>query len=212
MKRPALLLLLLPLLASASERVPVGEFAAGRLDGWRPQTFRDKAETRYRLEEVDGRRALRAEANSSASGLIRELPVDLSRTPYLHWSWRIERSLAGLDERRKGGDDFPVRVYVVAKGLLFWQTRSLLYVWSGSQPAGSQWANPYTGNARMIALRSGDGEAGRWLEERRDVRADWRQAFGEDITRLDGVAIMTDGDDSRRHSLGWYGDIYFASD
>ena len=61
----------------------------------------------------------------------------------------------------------------------------------------------------MVALRSGSAEAGRWMQERRDVRADFQRLFGTDITRLDAVALMTDTDNGGGEARAWYGDISF---
>jgi len=208
MSRRSAFLLLVAFGAGAVGAVtlPVGRFSAGDLEGWQSKSF--KGETRYRLVEQEGRRVLEAQSDASASGLYREIAVDLTRTPYLHWSWRIDGVLDGVDERTKAGDDYPARLYVVVSGgLAFWRTRSLVYVWSSSQPVGSTWHNAYTANARVIAVRS--GQPGAWREERRDVRADFRRLFGEDITGVDAVAIMTDTDNSGQSARAWYGDIGF---
>ena len=161
---------------------------------------------------TSGRRALFADSRGAASGLYREIRVDLNRTPWLQWSWRVDRVLSGVDERTKAGDDYPARVYVVVSGgAAFWKTRSLVYVWSSHQPVGATWNNAFTSNARVMALRSGTGDAGRWVSEKRDIRADFRQLFGEDIEQIDAVALMTDTDNSGQSATAWYGDIYFTA-
>ncbi len=189
----------------------VGHFSAGDLSGWQSRSF--QGETEYRIAPDNGRTALRAVSEAAASGLYREIVVDLTETPYLHWSWKVDNILEGIDELTKAGDDFPARVYVVVSGgALFWRTRTLVYVWSSHQPVDSLWHNPFTGNARHIALRSGPEQLGQWLDERRDLRADWRRAFGEDIVRIDAVALMTDTDNSGLAASAWYGDIRFAGE
>jgi hypothetical protein len=195
----------------AQERVEVGRFSEGDLGGWKVRRF--EGETSYTFDEVAGRRALRAKSDGTASGLYRKIEVDLERTPYLEWSWRIAGVLKGVDERTKNGDDYPARVYVIVSGgLAFWRTRSLVYVWSSNQPKGSTWDNAFTDNAKVIALESGDADAGRWIREKRDVRADFRRLFGDDVDTLDAVAIMTDTDNSGQSATAWYGDISFVSE
>ena len=56
---------------------------------------------------------------------------------------------------------------------------------------------------------SGPAELGRWIDERRDVLADYRTLFGEDPPMISGVAIMTDTDGTGESALAWYGDISF---
>ena len=167
--------------------------------------------TGYRLVTQDGRQVLEAASKGAASGLVREIRVDLEKLPYLNWSWRVDDVLTGIDERTKAGDDYPARVYVIVSGgIAFWRTRTLIYVWSSRQPAGSTWENAFTSNARVMALRSGKGTG--WVTERRDVRADFKTCFNDDITFIDAVAIMTDTDNSQQEATAWYGDIFFSSE
>ena len=205
----ALLAIAIPA-GAADEKLMIGRFSAGDLDGWQTKSF--KGETRYSFDDRSGQRALFADSRGAASGLYREIRLDLKRTPWLNWSWRVDRVLNGVDERSKAGDDYPARVYVVVSGgAAFWKTRSLVYVWSSAQPVGATWDNAFTGNAKVMALRSGAKDAGRWVSEKRDIRADFRQLFGEDIDALDAVALMTDADNSGQSASAWYGDLYFTA-
>lgn len=197
--------------AHGEQVVQVGRFAEGDRSGWKVQRF--EGETTYTFDTVDGRRGLRAESDGTASGLYKKMQVDLNRTPYLEWSWRVGNVLEGVDERSKSGDDYPARVYVVVSGgLAFWRTRSLVYVWSSNQPVGSTWDNAFTANARVMALRSGAADVDRWVSERRDLRADFRQLFGDAVDEIDAVAIMTDTDNAGGSATAWYGDIRFVSE
>lgn len=181
------------------------------LQAWQPERF--KGETQYRWITLDGRGAIEARSRASASGLVKRRKIDLAKTPYLHWRWRVMNTYAGNDETRKSGDDYPARVYVVVSGgLRFWRTRAVNYVWSSRQPPGSSWPNAYTANARMLVLRSGDNGLGEWQEERRDVRADLRRLFGEDITHVEAVAIMTDSDDTGLEATAYYQALYFSDE
>ena len=194
---------------AAAMNLTVGNFSSGNIDEWTTQTF--QGTTRYRLVAQDGRQVLEADSKGTASGLVRELRVDLEKMPYLNWSWRVDDVLAGIDERTKAGDDYPARVYVIVSGgIAFWRTRTLIYVWSSRQPAGSIWENAFTANARVMALQS--GKASGWATERRDVRADFKASFNDDITFIDAVAIMTDTDNSKQKAIAWYGDIYFSKE
>lgn len=206
----AVLLALATGAGAADETLLVSRFSADDLTDWQPKSF--QGETRYIFDGKSGRRALFADSRGTASGLYREIRVDLRRTPFLNWSWRVDRVLEGVDERGKAGDDYPARVYVVVSGgVAFWKTRSLVYVWSSGQPIGATWNNAYTSNARVMALRSGMRDAGRWVSEKRDIRADFKQLFGEEIDAIDAVALMTDTDNSGQSATAWYGDIVFTA-
>jgi len=195
----------------ASAIAQPSRFSTDGLDGWQEKAF--AGETRYTLTQDAERQVLQAQSQAAASGLFYETPIDLTQTPYLNWSWKVAGVLSNIDEQTKAGDDFAARVYlVVSGGALFWKTRSLVYVWASNQPENSAWENPFTGNARHIAVRSGDTQAGRWLSEKRNVREDFKRLFGEDLTQIDAVAIMTDTDNSGQSATAWYGDIYFSAD
>ena len=202
------ILAVLPASQATEHRVFVGNFSQGDLSTWTPQPFKGK--TDYRLVDIGDRRVLKATSDGSASGLSKRVHIDLTCTPILGWSWRVEGVFQGIDERSKGGDDYAARLYVIVSGgLLFWRTRSLNYVWSSYQPLSSAWPNPYTAKVMMVAVASGSDSGGKWVAEKRDVRADFRRYFGQDVTAIDGVAVMTDTDDTSRHAVAYYGDIYF---
>ncbi|TJY59344.1 DUF3047 domain-containing protein [Sinimarinibacterium sp. CAU 1509] len=169
---------------------------AGRVDDWVPQSFDGKAPTRYAVEGEGDALVIDAHCQASASGLVRRVGVDLRATPRLRWRWRTDRVYVARDERSRAGDDFPLRVYVIRDGgWAWWRTRSVVYVWSASERVGAHWPNPYTDHAHIFVAHSGSADVGRWVEQTRDVRADFRIAFGEDLDHADALAVMTDCDD-----------------
>ncbi len=197
--------------AASAQKSDVARFSLADLSGWEKKAF--AGETLYELREDGDRQALYAHSSATASGLFHEIKVDLNRTPYLHWSWKIENLIDGGDERSKQGDDYPARIYVVfSGGLFFWRSRAINYVWSNNQPVGSTWPNAFTSKAQMIAVRSGPEQLGQWLSERRDVKADYRHLFGSEPGDIAAVALMTDTDNTGSSAAAWYGDIWFAVD
>ncbi|HNP26707.1 MAG TPA: DUF3047 domain-containing protein [Nitrosomonas sp.] len=193
-----------------SGRVDIARFSQGDLSGWQSKVF--AGETFYVLEREAERMVLRADSSAAASGLYREVSIDLNKTPILNWDWKVDNILTGNDERTKAGDDYPARIYVVfSGGVMFWRTRAINYVWSNKQPVDSNWFNAFTKNAGMIAIQSGSGHIGRWMNESRNVLADYRRLFGEEPGAVDAVAIMTDTDNTGGTATAWYGDIWFAA-
>lgn len=214
MKLSACLLVALSFLCLYGPAVDAGEIAVGRfaeegLAGWEVKEF--KGLTRYRLVEEEGRRVLLAEADGSASGLVKKIAFDPAEYRYLRWHWKIEKTVAQGDERTKAGDDYAARVYVIFPGRFFWQTRALNYIWANRLPAEGFVANAFTANAMLLAVRSGPDQAGQWLEENRDLVADYRRVFGSDPPRAGAVAIMTDTDNTGGRARAWYGDISLST-
>ncbi len=196
--------------AWAENTIPLGEFSQNTLHGWEKHEF--KGNTQYELIEIERKTVLRAISRASASGLIKRQRISLEETPFLNWQWRIERPLYRVAENLKQGDDFAARIYVVIDGgILFWRTLALNYVWASQHPKGSLWDNPFTGNAKMLAVESGDKLTGQWVTEKRNVKQDLKKAFGREFQFIDAVAIMTDTDNSGQSATAYYGDIYFSA-
>jgi hypothetical protein len=205
---PLLLTLMLLLWSgteAAAEQIAVARFASDGLNGWEVKSF--KGTTDYRLVEKNGRTVLEADSRQAASGLIRKMSFDPAEYRYLSWSWKIAHTIPGGDARTKRGDDYAARVYVIFPGRFFWQTRALNYIWANQLPQGEFVPNAFTSNARMLAVQSGNDNAGQWIDEQRDIFADFRKLFGEDPPQAGAVAIMTDTDNTGTEAMAWYVDI-----
>lgn len=189
----------------------VAVLSAGDISSWDEKSFRGR--TVYETVTLDGRSAVRASSNGTASALFRRIRIDLQATPFLRWSWRVEKTLDGVDERTRAGDDYSARVYVIRRNpVWFWMTRALNYVWSSSLSEGMVWPNAHTAAVQMVAVRSGTRDTGRWVDERRDVRADFLRIMGRRVRYIDGVAVMSDTDSSGGTTVAYYGDIHFSSE
>lgn len=177
---------------------------------WPTRSF--DGETHYEIVEKDGARVLMAQSQGQASARYLEREIDLDETPYLHWCWQVDSTYPGLDETTKAGDDYPARVYVARKtGLLPWQVQSVNYVWSSTQDAGSVWTNAFTDRAELMALQGGTSKVGKWVAEVRDVRADFANLFGDTVSTINGVALMSDGDNSGSDATAWFSQLGFSA-
>lgn len=197
--------------AAVAEVLPVAAFEQGDLTGWQPQIF--AGETRYRLAVHQGQRCLEADSQGAASGMFREVTVDLRRFPVLRWRWQVVKGLHLADETTKAADDFAARLFVVVShGRAFWRSHALNYVWSAGQSVGSLWPSPHGEHTRMVAVASGAGQWGQWLTQRRHVRQDLRQWLGEEVDTIQAVAVMSDTDATGQQAVACYGDIHFESE
>lgn len=235
--RRAVLGLTLPLLPAFASAAPVwvGRFDAGRPDipaPWRIEMPNpDVPPTRYRPRHWDGIAAVEAQAVKSMALLARPLDIDLAATPVLCWRWRVDAPLKNADMTTRGGDDYAARVYLsfaVAEATLDLGTRMGLalvrslrggeipdaavnYLWDNRHPVGTWQANAYTDRARMLVLRSGAAQAGHWVDERRDVGADFHAAFGHAPLRLTGLAIASDTDNTGETARAGFADFRFVA-
>jgi hypothetical protein len=191
--------------AAADRARVIDDFEKGMSSGWREKSF--AGHTDYRVVAEGTGHVLQADSQDAASGLIYEVDFVPKKWPIIAWRWKIEGVLPKGDAHAKSGDDYPARLYVVFPHWLFFKTRSLNYIWANRLPKGSMVPNPFTGNAMMIAVESGPGKAGRWVEERRNVIEDFRRAFGEDPPEAGAIAVMTDTDNTGGRARAWYDDI-----
>tara|TARA_R110001599_G_scaffold56835_3_gene156776 strand:+ start:1023 stop:1739 length:717 start_codon:yes stop_codon:yes gene_type:complete len=170
--------------------------------------------TDYTVIKAESGTVIRAESKDSASGLLLKEDIDITKTPYLNWSWKVEKTLPELPETTKSGDDYVARIYLIhSGGWFFWQTKALNYVWSSRNAKEQMWPNAYApDNALMKAVRDKSDDTGIWYTEKRHVQADFKAWLEKDILQIEGIAIMTDTDDSKGHAVVYYGDIFFSAD
>lgn len=216
----------LPEIAKFSARTPGTSLPAG----WQPWQFAGlKKPTEYRLVEADGRTVLQALSQSSASGLVHPVKVDLREYPYLHWQWMVPALIAGADNSRRHAEDAPVRVIVAFEGdveklpladrlfsqqfKLFTKTElpyaTLMYIWENRQPVGTVLTSEHTSRIKMVVAESGPTSTGEWQELVRNVREDYLRAFGEEPPPVKSIAVMTDSDNTGSSATAFYGDIAF---
>jgi hypothetical protein len=193
-----------------AEDLAVSRFAVDGLDGWTFKSF--KGNTEYRVVSEEGKKVVRAESHAAASGLIRQIPFNPAKFRYLRWSWKIEHTIKGGDEKSKAGDDYAARVYVVFPGRFFWQTKAINYIWANILPKGESIPNAFASGAMMLAVESGPSQAGRWVSEKRDILADYRHLFGEEPGEAEAIALMTDTDNTGESAVAWYGEIILSSE
>lgn len=176
-------------------------------------------------------RAIHAVSSASASGLIYRLDHSAADFPLLRWRWRVPRAIPGGNEKSKAGDDYAARLYVtfrydpakagrgtrikygLAKKLYgeYPPHSGINYIWANWLPKGEATPNAYTDRVMMLAVRSGDSEAGDWITEERNILEDYRRLFAEDPPPVAGVAIMTDTDNTGSQAEAWYADIELSS-
>lgn len=179
------------------------------LDRWQEQKF--EGQTNYTLMNDNGEVAIQAISNSSASMLLQEIEVDLRKTPYIQWEWKVDSVFSKDDEQAKAGDDYPARIYIaVPNKFLSLYPRALNYVWASESDKNSHWNNPYTDDVIMLAVQSGENNVGQWMKEKRNLREDLKTVFGKEFKKIKGIAIMTDTDNGQHTATAYYKNLRFS--
>ena len=172
-----------------------------------------KGKTTYTLGFNENGNYIRAEAEGKASGLGKELKINLLKTPFINITWKVEKDLPGIIENSKKGHDYAARVFVVKKtGTTALSNRAINYVFSSNNPAGNNWPSPYTKKSIDYVLSTTKEHHNQWITVKANVREHFKKLHDLDVSELTGVAIMTDTDNSKLKAISYYQNIYFSSD
>ena len=169
--------------------------------------------TVYSLGSNDNGNFLKAVADNAASGLGKEVKVNLNKTPFINITWKIEEDLAGIKEDTKNGHDFSARVFAVKKtGATPLSNRAINYVFSSNNDIGSNWPSPYTKKSMDNVLSTTKNNFNEWVTVKANVKEDFKRFHNLDVNELDGLAIMSDTDNSKKKAVAYYQNIYFSAE
>ena len=182
------------------------------LSQWSERRFAGATNYQIIFESPEKLAILSAKSNQSASLLFKKMPVDLNKTPYINWQWKVQSTYSdNINETKKSGDDFPARIYIAIKPQLGRiKPRALTYVWASHADKLSHWKSPFTKSVEIMALQSGDELSGKWINEKRNLKADLSQFFGQSIDSIEGIGIMTDADNSKTTGEAQYQGLFFS--
>ena len=168
--------------------------------------------TIYTVGSNENGNFLKAVADNAASGLGKEIKIDLNKTPFINITWKIEKDIPGIDETAKKGHDFAARVFVIKKtGATALSNRAVNYVFSSNQDIGSNSPSPYTKKSVDNVLATTKTNLNEWVTVKANVKEDFKKFHNLDVNELDGIAIMSDTDNSKKKSITYYQNIYFSS-
>ena len=171
-----------------------------------------KGETTWSLGSNDRGNFIKADAEGKASGLGKEILIDLSKTPFINITWKVEKDLSGIIENSKKGHDYAARVFVIKKtGSTALSNRAINYVFSSNNNVNESWPSPYTKKSIDYVLSTTKDHLNTWVTVKANVREDFMKLHNLDVKDLSGVAIMTDTDNSKRKAVSYYQNIYFSS-
>ena len=170
-----------------------------------------KGETTWTLGSNENGNFIKAEAEGMGSGLGKEVLIDLSKTPIINITWKVEKDLSGILENSKKGHDYAARVFVIKKtGSTALSNRAINYVFSCNNDVGKNWPSPYTKKSIDYVLSSTKNDLNTWVTVKANVKEDFMELHGIEVLDISGVAIMTDTDNSKLKAVSFYQNIYFS--
>ena len=198
---------------SSAENIKIFEFTEKELLELEVRKVRGaKNKTVYSVGSNENGNFLKAEADNAASGLGKELKIDLNKTPFINITWKIEKDLRGIKENTKKGHDYAARVFAIKKtGATPLSNRAINYVFSSNSDAGENRPSPYTKKSIDNVLASTKDSFNQWVTVKSNVKEDFKRFHDLDVNELDGLAIMADTDNSKKRSIAYFQNIYFSA-
>ena len=199
---------------SYAEQIKVFEFTEKEFSELKVRKVRGAdSKTIYTLGSNKNGNFLKAIADNAASGLGKEIKINLDKTPFLNITWKIEQDLAGIKEDTKKGHDFAARVFAIKKtGATPLSNRAINYVFSSNEDVGLNWPSPYTKKSIDNVLSTTKENLDQWVTVKANVKEDFKKLHNLDVNELDGLAIMSDTDNSKKKSVAYYQNIFFSKD
>jgi DUF3047 family protein len=188
--------------------VVVDDFAKAKVGEFPPdwKVRKDAGKEVYTVQEENGRKFLRAVSRGLGIQAAKPHEWDPAEYPVLAWSWRPQQFPEGANERTSKTNDSAIAVYAV------WphspvSVKSLKYVWSAVVPVGTHLTSSRD-LTQVRVLESGTDRKGQWVEERVNVLEDFKRYFGGDsVPKAEGIAVLTDSDDTKGVAAGDYADF-----
>ena len=195
----------------AVENVKIFEFTNEEMKTL--QVRKVKGKTIYTFGSNENGNYLKAEAEGKASGLGKKVKINLIKTPFINITWKVEKNLSGIIENSKKGHDYAARVFVVKKtGVTPLSNKAINYVFSSNNSVGENWPSPYTKKSIDYVLSTTNEHQNEWVTVKANVREHFKNLHDLDVKELNGVAIMTDTDNSKLKAISYYQNIYFSSE
>ena len=197
-----------------SETVKVFEFTEKELSVLEIRKVRGADnKTVYSVGSNENGNYLKAVADNAASGLGKEIKIDLNKTPFINITWKIEKDLRGIKENTKKGHDYAARVFAIKKtGATPLSNRAINYVFSSNSEVGENRPSPYTKKSIDNVLATSKDNLNVWVTVKANVKEDFKKFHDLDVNELDCLAIMADSDNSKMKSISYFQNIYFSAD
>ena len=197
-----------------AENVKVFEFTEKELSELKVRKVRGADnKTVYSIGLNKNGNFFKAVADNAASGLGKEVKIDLNKTPFINITWKIEQDLKGIKEDTKKGHDFAARVFAIKKtGATPLSNRAINYVFSSNNEIGKSWRSPYTKKSIDNVLSTTKEHLNEWVSVKANVKEDFNKFHNLNVNEIDGIAIMTDTDNSKLKAITYYQNIFFSSE
>jgi hypothetical protein len=177
--------------------------------GWWMVSYFTVPPTRY---SKDRQGIIKAESLGTRSALFKKVEEKKKDLPILSWRWKITNVVRSAIETRKDRFDAAASVIIVfgqEKGARVFEGEEpsgpkIAYIWASRSPKEQVFGHPADKSCKVFVLESGEGKAGQWVHEERNVFKDYKTAFGTDPSEVIALGIQTDTDHSNESVTAYY--------
>jgi hypothetical protein len=128
--------------------------------------------------------------------------------PYLSWRWKVAQLPRGADFRNAGTDDQAAQVMVA-----FADRRVVSYIWDSTAPKGASASVGFIPLVHVFAVvcESGEASLNQWVQENRDLAADYQRAYGKPAPHVKGLRIQINSQHTGTTAESYFGEVAFRS-
>ena len=194
----------------ADDRVAVADFSQGDArgvpKGWELAEKSGKAS--LSLAKVDGLNALVMRSADTSFSVQRRVKIELEQYPILTWKWKVIKLPTGGDFRRAKTDDQAAQLFLALS-----KTKAIVYLWDTTAPQGliAAASAPPPMRIKVVVVRSGPSQAGKWITETRNVYQDYRKLYGggDKAPVVSGMRIQINSQHTKTSAESCFADLVF---
>jgi len=168
----------------------------------------------WKVVDDAGEQVIKLRTESSSFALEKSITVDLKRTPYLEWEWKVTVLPTGGNVASPEADDQAAQLLVVFHKTFFERRKVITYIWDPTAPKGTiaAGAGPIYLNVKAIVVESGYRQLDKWLIQKRNVLEDFRAVFGVTPERVVAIRLQINSQHTKSDAEAFWKTIRFTSE
>jgi len=175
-----------------------------------PWELKEKSgDANVKIASDAGEKIVQLKCDDASFSLGREIKVNPKTYPYIVWQWKALKLPPKGDLRKGKTNDQALQLLVAFEG-----EKVLSYVWDSNAPEGSMSdesvAWPVSLKIKVIAVKSGAADAGKWFTMTRNVYEDYKKFFKEEPPPVKGIRVQTNCQHTESAGAGHFGKIVFS--
>lgn len=176
-------------------------------EGWNLKVKKGDADFRVFVEE--GEHMVYFKSVKASFSFQRDIALTVQEYPYLTFKWKAIRLPDGGDVRKGKTNDQALQTLVAFEG-----GKVLSYVWDASAPENTATDEsvgfPINISIKVLTLKSGSAEAGKWVTLTRNVLSDYRRLFGSEPPPVKGVRVQINSQHTGTTAESSFGRMVFS--